>query len=250
MVKLRRPSWPFASTSAARIHCLTAPDRGQYMDMLCPSAFQRARGSGGAVTVEVCRFGCVPMPDPMASCSLPGLFRSWRLELGVRWAAASRQRPEAVRPPKMGSDGRLVLGKHFQTACMSRGGVARLSVARGVEPLDDAVRNPPAPGDLDAVGPGPLPDGDRAEVGLARPGAAVGTSLPSCVDVAGKRAAQLVGVVVGQVDLVSGAVEAEPDGLAVAVLDDRLVQVVDKVNYHTRCHCCSFVRLRFSVHTA
>jgi len=51
-------------------------------------------------------------------------------------------------------------------------------------------------------------------------------------------------VLVGQVDLVGRAVEAEADRLAVAVLDDGLVQIVDEVDDCAPCHYRSFHSLR------
>src|SRR3712207_4146209 len=104
------------------------------------------------------------------------------------------------------------------------------SVARSAELVDDALRDPASCRYLDAVGLGPLPDGGGADVRLARPGRASATGsswavtagLTGGLNVAGKSPAQRVGMLVGQVNLVSRAVEAEADDLAVAVLDDGL----------------------------
>ena len=54
-------------------------------------------------------------------------------------------------------------------------------------------------------------------------------------------------MLVGQVDLVSRAVEAEADDLAVAVLDDGVVQVVDQVATARRAMVASSTSLVCSV---
>src|SRR5215217_1000659 len=125
------------------------------------------------------------------------------------------------------------------------------SVGRFVR-LDDGLGDPAALCDLVAVGPRPLLDGLRLlGVALARGraatalrryvrgtgGAAAATAdAPGVGDVDPHRITQLLGVLVGQVDLVGGAVETKRDRLALVVRDLCSVDVVDELDDRALCH--------------
>src|SRR5215203_1872123 len=120
------------------------------------------------------------------------------------------------------------------------------SVPSRAELIDDAPWDA-APGrQLDLVGPGPLADGPRVDVRRAPGGRAAvacrpsAANVPGGLDVAVESRPQLVSVLVRQVQLVVLAVQAEADGLAVAVDDLSVVQVVDEHGDGLLRHCSSF----------
>src|SRR5205823_12147347 len=114
----------------------------------------------------------------------------------------------------------------------------------GVVLLDDAGRDTAAVAHLEALLLGPGPDrsslltvhcGATATAGARPAGAAAagrGADPTGGTDVVRQRVAQLLGVALGQVDLVAGAVEAESHGLAGLLAGE----VVQEQHLNLLCH--------------
>ncbi|VXB99260.1 hypothetical protein EXIGUO8A_580001 [Exiguobacterium sp. 8A] len=105
----------------------------------------------------------------------------------------------------------------------------------GVVCVADGLADAAAGGDFVAVRVRPFADlRELFRVAALRRAARTGAAsaagdLAGGGDVVGERFAERVGVVVGEVDFVVGAVEAERDGTALAVFDGVAGEVVDEV---------------------
>src|SRR3954470_3670073 len=124
------------------------------------------------------------------------------------------------------------------------------SVAGGAELIDDAPRNAAPRRDLDLVGRGPGADGLGAVVeggGRLRTGGS-GAVLPAADlargrNVAVQGCAQVIRVLIRQIDLVPAAVEGETDRFAGTVDDLGVIQIIDESDNRTLRHQCSLCRL-------
>lgn len=110
----------------------------------------------------------------------------------------------------------------------------------GVVGVADGLADPATGGYLVPIRCCPLADlgqlvGVAALLAARRAAAVPAAHLASCGDVVGERFAQLLGVVVGEVDLVVVAVEGELDVLA-AVFDGFAGEVVNELGGDFLCH--------------